>query len=351
MSADHPMPFFAAEKSRVFRRQSLIIKEGRPLAVRTLMLDNSLQHPGGFLESHEKNEQDLGPHPGRLPMGVRECNRTAVCYKQLALHVIRNAHFHSVMGQETVSYLTNLTIGVILAGLMTHYWVRHGRSQVMKCWMLSAWVMTFADILFAVRPELPHWVAKLAPTLLVTVGQAGLFLSARVTSRQSKPWMVVAGVCAIHGAVLLLILFNDNWTGWRMIGNGLVWSGLSLASFLALRRGPSLYWQPIVSPANVFLMHGVFHGLRMGLALGYVVKGLEVAPPALQILGDLEVSFFMVAGLLPICAWCKKVRDDGGYWRQVEDYFAKRSQIQFTHGICLDCLQNQKEGLLKLPSE
>lgn len=283
------------------------------------------------------------------------------------------------MGQETVSYLTNLTIGVILAGLMTHYWVRHGRSQVMKCWMLSAWVMTFADILFAVRPELPHWVAKLAPTLLVTVGQAGLFLSARVTSRQSKPWMVVAGVCAIHGAVLLLILFNDNWTGWRMIGNGLVWSGLSLASFLALRRGPSLYWQPIVSPANVFLMHGVFHGLRMGLALGYVVKGLEVAPPALQILGDLEVSFFMVAlfvgiliatlqirheeltqahiemhtlaGLLPICAWCKKVRDDGGYWRQVEDYFAKRSQIQFTHGICLDCLQNQKEGLLKLPSE
>jgi ligand-binding sensor domain-containing protein len=44
-------------------------------------------------------------------------------------------------------------------------------------------------------------------------------------------------------------------------------------------------------------------------------------------------------GLLPICSYCKKVRDDAGYWDQVEEYITKRSQAQFSHGICPDCLK------------
>lgn len=44
-------------------------------------------------------------------------------------------------------------------------------------------------------------------------------------------------------------------------------------------------------------------------------------------------------GLLPICASCKKIRDDKGYWSQVEIYIAQRSGAQFTHGICPDCAQ------------
>lgn len=42
-------------------------------------------------------------------------------------------------------------------------------------------------------------------------------------------------------------------------------------------------------------------------------------------------------GLLPICAWCKKVRDDQGYWTQVEAYVATRSHAEFTHSICPSC--------------
>ena len=42
-------------------------------------------------------------------------------------------------------------------------------------------------------------------------------------------------------------------------------------------------------------------------------------------------------GLLPICAWCKKIRDDKGYWTQVETYVAKHSHAEFTHGICPSC--------------
>ena len=42
-------------------------------------------------------------------------------------------------------------------------------------------------------------------------------------------------------------------------------------------------------------------------------------------------------GLLPICAACKKIRDDSGCWNRVEDYVRDRSQAEFTHGICPDC--------------
>ena len=42
-------------------------------------------------------------------------------------------------------------------------------------------------------------------------------------------------------------------------------------------------------------------------------------------------------GLLPICAYCKKIRGDKDYWQQVESYIADHSEVQFSHGICPEC--------------
>jgi PAS domain S-box-containing protein len=44
-------------------------------------------------------------------------------------------------------------------------------------------------------------------------------------------------------------------------------------------------------------------------------------------------------GLLPTCAWCRKVRDDDGYWKKVETYIEEHSDASFTHGICPECLK------------
>lgn len=44
-------------------------------------------------------------------------------------------------------------------------------------------------------------------------------------------------------------------------------------------------------------------------------------------------------GLLPMCASCKKIRNDSGYWEQVETYIRSRSNAEFTHGICPDCVR------------
>lgn len=45
-----------------------------------------------------------------------------------------------------------------------------------------------------------------------------------------------------------------------------------------------------------------------------------------------------LSGLLPICSHCKKIRDDKGYWNQLEDYIIQHSQAEFTHSLCPDCV-------------
>jgi len=46
----------------------------------------------------------------------------------------------------------------------------------------------------------------------------------------------------------------------------------------------------------------------------------------------------VLSGIIPICASCKKIRDDAGYWQQVEEYISEHSDAAFSHGICNDCL-------------
>lgn len=46
----------------------------------------------------------------------------------------------------------------------------------------------------------------------------------------------------------------------------------------------------------------------------------------------------VLSGLLPICAGCKKIRDDKGYWQQIEAYLADHSDARFSHGLCPDCI-------------
>lgn len=46
-----------------------------------------------------------------------------------------------------------------------------------------------------------------------------------------------------------------------------------------------------------------------------------------------------LSGFLPICASCKKIRDDQGYWNQVEDYICEHSEAEFTHSLCPECVK------------
>jgi hypothetical protein len=69
------------------------------------------------------------------------------------------------------------------------------------------------------------------------------------------------------------------------------------------------------------------------------VRALEARERELEARVEEELSQIKILkGLLPICAVCKKVRDDSGYWNQMETYIREHSQADFSHGICPDCI-------------
>lgn len=59
-----------------------------------------------------------------------------------------------------------------------------------------------------------------------------------------------------------------------------------------------------------------------------------------QLKRELEIAhenLRTLRGLLPLCAGCKKIREDDGYWSKLEDYFALHANVEFTHGFCPEC--------------
>lgn len=71
-------------------------------------------------------------------------------------------------------------------------------------------------------------------------------------------------------------------------------------------------------------------------------------------LGDaharLEAAFREVRelrGLIPVCAWCHKVRDDEGYWNRVDSFLEQHTRVQVTHSICPDCQSREISAFTK----
>jgi CheY-like chemotaxis protein len=66
-------------------------------------------------------------------------------------------------------------------------------------------------------------------------------------------------------------------------------------------------------------------------------------------LKDALISVKQLSGLLPICSYCKKIRDDQNYWQQVEAYVGKHSEAKFSHSICPTCYEDiVKPEMVKL---
>ena len=59
----------------------------------------------------------------------------------------------------------------------------------------------------------------------------------------------------------------------------------------------------------------------------------------------------LLGGFLPICASCKKIRDDQGYWQQIETYIRENSEAEFSHSICPDCAKQLYPEFVGDPQE
>lgn len=67
-----------------------------------------------------------------------------------------------------------------------------------------------------------------------------------------------------------------------------------------------------------------------------------------ELVENLQNAFSRIktlSGMLPICASCKKIRDDRGYWNQIEVYIRDHSEAEFSHGLCPECAEKALKEL------
>jgi PAS domain S-box-containing protein len=122
---------------------------------------------------------------------------------------------------------------------------------------------------------------------------------------------------------------------WQTITAGKEWRG----EFHNRKKNGELYWEsasisPIRDPAG-----RITHYVAVKED---ITARKQTEAERDQLIQDLQQALANVkslSGLLPICAGCKKIRDDKGYWSQVECYVQEHSQATFTHGLCPDCIK------------
>ena len=170
----------------------------------------------------------------------------------------------------------------------------------------------------------------------------------RESSPSGYPWRFLG----IPLTVIVALL--DHYTGYELNVSVLYIAPIALASW-KLGKGEAIFvaafsaliwfvedalirpqatnlWIPFLNMVGLF---GLF--LTVVLILSALRKAFASQQ---QLIGELQNALRRVktlSGLLPICSWCKKVRDDHGYWKAVEAYIEEYSNAEVTHGICPEC--------------
>lgn len=104
--------------------------------------------------------------------------------------------------------------------------------------------------------------------------------------------------------------------------------------------------------AQDYLPKNELTGLILARTIRYAVERRQRDLEQEKLIGELQTALAEVKtlnGLLPICSHCKQIRDDKGYWNEIETYISKRTDASFAHSLCPSCFIKQLEdsNLLK----
>jgi len=125
--------------------------------------------------------------------------------------------------------------------------------------------------------------------------------------------------------------FYAYWRRSRLLG-ALIAAGFGLPLAIGSLATPfEWYFQYSGMASNLFWFLQV-----LGLSVGVVILVLNQQEAELQ---AALARVRSLRGMLPICAGCKKIRNDRGYWDEVEAYLERHSDAEFSHGICPDCMR------------
>jgi hypothetical protein len=117
-------------------------------------------------------------------------------------------------------------------------------------------------------------------------------------------------------------------------------SGLVFAIILPLVR---LYFTTIFSVPWGFPVSVANAAIRIVMLVGYALLIAYIAKQK----KELEREVNILEGILPVCSFCKKIRDDSSVWHPMENYIMARSEASFSHGLCPECMEKQYGDFLR----
>ena len=91
--------------------------------------------------------------------------------------------------------------------------------------------------------------------------------------------------------------------------------------------------------AQDYLPKSEFNGFTLIRTIQYAIERAQLVRQLQDALAEVKT----LSGMLPICAGCKRIRDDSGYWNQIEKYIAQYSDATFSHGYCPACMIKELE--------
>ena len=139
--------------------------------------------------------------------------------------------------------------------------------------------------------------------------------------------------------VLLLDLVLPDSQGLETVTRVLGYGSEAAIVVLTGNADEELAVEAVRQGAQDYLFKGTEGGVLVR-AIHHAMERKRLEIEREQLIQELQAALATVkrlSGLLPICASCKKIRDDRGYWTQVEQYIQEHSEVDFNHGICPEC--------------
>ena len=234
---------------------------------------------------------------------------------------------------------TLLATGALMGYLGLERFVGKRSSQAHNVLFMTTFVLVQTYLTYG-HPSLSARSLNVAVILLLLTGQCAWLLLRRADTamRPLTRWVgVIFGCyCLIFAVRIVALLLRPN------VSSDYFRSGVSEAVFLILLQ-------------MLFVLLTYALGLMVNMRLLVTIQVQEekfskafhserkrAEAEREKLVNEREKALCQLKvlnGLLPICASCKKIRDDKGYWNQLEDYITRHSEADFSHSLCPDCMQ------------
>lgn len=233
------------------------------------------------------------------------------------------------------------------------------RTFARLVWVLSGAMALLGLVQFGI-PTLPRSQGRISLGLAAALALLAFLLRRLRPSRAALDLFWLLAMTAVSASLALRVLADPAPLRPFLLLIALPMAGV----FIRGRAASLLLWssqvalvllawglaQPRLPRPDLMLPNLVFF-TGLGMWLQHLVGDLLARMEArIHRLAEARREIHALEGMIPICAHCKKVRNDKGYWEQVEGYLTRRNLALFSHGICPDCLaevRHEAEALRK----